>query len=106
MTDPTAPRHLSAASRRWWGQVVADFDLSPSDLRLLQGAAESWDRAQEARQRIAADGAYLADRFGQLRAHPGVAVERDARTLFARLLRELSLDIEPPDVRPPRGRRG
>jgi hypothetical protein len=68
----------------------------------LQAAAEAWDRLQEARARLAKDGTYVEGRYG-LRAHPAVAVEKDSKTLFARLLRELDLDGEPgPDPRPPR----
>jgi phage terminase small subunit len=83
--------------------MVADYDLQAHHLRLLTLAGEAWDRAAEARERIAADGAYAEDRFGQLRAHPAIAVERDARLAFARLIRELALDDEePPGPRPPR----
>jgi hypothetical protein len=35
------------------------------------------------------------DRFGQLRAHPAVAIERDARDQMLRALKLLNLDIEP-----------
>ena len=76
----------------------------PGLLHVLAAACEAWDRAEEARQRIAADGPYLADRFGQLKPHPALAVERDGRVAFLRSLRELSLDAAPPDPRPPRRR--
>ncbi len=65
--------------------------------------ASAWDRAEEARDRLAKDGTYYTDRFGAPKVHPAVAVERDARLAFMRAVRELDLDGEPlPDPRPPR----
>lgn len=100
----TAPRHLSRASRRLWRQLAEDYALGdePHALRTLTLACEALDRGEEARERIALDGAYLTDRFGQLKAHPAVAVERDARIAAMRAFRELSLDPDPGEVRPPR----
>lgn len=96
------PAHLSAQSRRWFAQVAADYQLESHHLRLLQSAAECWDRAQEARKLVTKDGLCHRDRHGNLRPHPGVQIERDNRTLFARLLRELSLDVDlPHEIRPP-----
>lgn len=107
MSAPRAPRHLQEATRRWWRQVLEDFDLDPHHVRLLSLAGEAWDRAQEAREALAEHGTTFVDRFGQPRARPEVAIERDARIAFARLLRELDLDAEPaPGPRMPRrGRR-
>src|SRR5215208_5043502 len=100
MTARRAPGHLGQATRKWWRSVVAEYDLDPHHERLLTLAAEAYDRAQEARETVAAEGAYFEDRFGQPKAHPAIAVERDARIGFARLLRELDLDGEPaPDPR-------
>jgi P27 family predicted phage terminase small subunit len=99
---PRPPEHLSPTTKRWWRQLGKAAAFEVHEFRTLQAACEAWDRAQEARERIATDGTYVKDRFGQLRAHPAVAVERDARTLYARLIRELALDVEPPkDSRPP-----
>jgi phage terminase small subunit len=102
-TKPKAPKHLKLATRRWWQGVVEEFSLEPHHVRLLTLAAEAWDRAQEARETIATVGAYFTDRFNCPRAHPAVGVERDSRIGFARLLRELDLDVEPPRApgRPP-----
>lgn len=102
-TASGAPRHLSSSSRAWYETVLADFDLEPHHIRLLQLAAEAWDRGQEARQLLAQSGVVIPDRFGVPRAHPAVAIERDSRIAFARLVRELDLDGEPaPDPRPKR----
>ena len=88
-----APAHLAPETRKWFAEFVTTYQLEPHHLRLLQLAAEAWDRCQEARAAIARDG-LIALTTG--RPHAGVAIERDARLAFARLLRELDLDAEPP----------
>ncbi len=93
---PSAPSHLSAATKKWWKSVVNDYALQPHHLRLLQMAGESWDRAQAARKVIGRDGLTYTDRFGAPRPRPEIAIERDSRTAFARLVRELDLDAEIP----------
>jgi P27 family predicted phage terminase small subunit len=98
-----APKHLTESSRTWWAVIVAEFDLEDHHLRLLTLAAEAWDRGLQARETLRESGAYYTNKAGEPRAHPGVAVERDCRIAYARLMRELDLDGYPePDIRPPR----
>lgn len=103
MTAPSAPRHLSSESKRLYRRLVADYDLAaePHALRVLALACEALDRAEEARVRVDAEGMTVPDRFGQLKPHPAVAIERDSAIRAARLFRELSLDAEV-DTRLPR----
>lgn len=107
MTDnagKTPPEHLSEASATWWASVVADWDLEPHHIHLLTLAAEARDRAEQARLMIARDGLLVETVTGGTKTHPAVAVERDSRIAFARLLRELDLDVETPSAdrsRPP-----
>jgi P27 family predicted phage terminase small subunit len=99
---PKPPKHLSAESRRWFTQISTDYELESHHLKLLQAAAECWDRVQEARKLLAKDGVCFTDRHGHIRPHPATQMERDNKTLFARLLRELALDVEEPNAsRPP-----
>jgi hypothetical protein len=71
-------------------------------MRLLMAAAEALDRAEEARLVLKEEGIVIRDRYDKPKSHPAVAIERDARLSFARLLRELELDAEgPKDTRPP-----
>ena len=97
------PRHLSAPTRRWFESVCNDYDLQPHHLHLLQLAGESWDRCQQARKVLDRDGLVYLDRFDCPRARPEIAVERDSKLSFARLIRELDLDVEAPKEasRPP-----
>jgi P27 family predicted phage terminase small subunit len=99
---PNPPAYLSRESARWFREVTASFELEPHHVKLLTLACEAFDRCTEARERIVREGAYILDRYGVPRAHPAIAVERDSRLAFARLVRELALDVsEPGDVRPP-----
>lgn len=99
MNTSRPPAHLQSATAKWWRSVITDFDLDPHHVRLLTLAAEAWDRGQQAREIIAAEGMTYLDRFGCPKPRPEVAIERDARIGFARLLRELALDgVEAPDA--------
>jgi phage terminase small subunit len=82
--------------------IVADYELEPHHFRLLTLLGETWDRGQQARRALRRHGITFVDRFGQPRARPEVAVERDCKVVFARLLRELALDVDAPaESRPP-----
>jgi P27 family predicted phage terminase small subunit len=75
---------------------LRDYLLEAHHVRLLQLAGEAWDRCQQARQAIAADGITIKDDRGNIRAHPAVQIEKDSRIAFARIIRELDLDVEAP----------
>ena len=98
---PQAPAHLESATAAWWLSVVTTWELDEHHVRLLTLASEAFDRAVAARKIIARRGLTFKDRWGQPKPRPEVAIERDARIAFARLLRELDLDVDPP----PEGRR-
>src|SRR6185503_5661730 len=100
--DFVLPRHLKVSTRRWAEDILATYELEGHHFRLLVLAAEAWDRGQAARARIARLGMTYQDRFKQPRLRPEVNVERDSRVAFARLVRELALDVlEPGESRPP-----
>lgn len=102
-TPEPAPEHLAKSTRAWWESVVENWHLEDHHKRLLTLAGEAWDRAEQAREAIAEHGMTFVDRFDQPRARPEIAIERDSRLAFARLLRELCLDEnEPEPPRPPR----
>jgi phage terminase small subunit len=88
----------------WWRSITRRYRFEGHHLRLLVLACESWDRRAEARKQLEKDGMVTANRHGELRPHPAVAIERDSAIRFARLVRELALaDSDAPDEsRPPR----
>ena len=93
---PTPPAHLRKETAAWWSYVRTNWSLDEHHERLLTLAAEAWDRAAAARAALDSYGLVYEDRFGAPRTRPEVAVERDSRIGFARLLRDLNLDEEPP----------
>ena len=102
MASVKAPNHLEATTKKWIRSVIAEFDLEAHHVRLLTLAAEAWDRCQQARKLIAKHGLIYTDRLDVPRARPEVAIERDSRIAFARLVRELGLDSVPDEDRPAR----
>src|SRR5918995_5995325 len=93
---PSPPAHLTAPTQVWWKGVVEDYQLEPHHLRLLQLAGEAWDRCEQARTVLNESGLTYVNRFNDPVLRPEVAVERDSRLAFARLVRELDLDVEAP----------
>jgi P27 family predicted phage terminase small subunit len=88
----SVPKHLSSAAKRMWRDIRAVHVVDDADkIALLQAACEAFDRANEARAIISRDGLIVRDRFGQEKAHPACAVERDARAAMIAALRALKL---------------
>ena len=97
------PRHLSKCAASWWQDVTADYSLEAHHLKLLQAACEAWDTMQAARRALSDHGGLtFTDASGNIKAHPAVAMQRDARVAFARLVRELDLDVAGAPAEAPR----
>ena len=72
--------------------MVKTHKLTEPQRHILTLAGETWHRSAQARRVLERDGLVFLDRFGQPRPRPEVAIEKDAKLLFARLTRELQLD--------------
>jgi len=91
-----APKHLSPEARRWWRKLQQEYAFEDQGgLLLLQTALEAFDRMRAAQGAIKEAGTTSLDRFGQLKAHPLLSVERDARAAMMAALKQLNLDLEP-----------
>ena len=73
------------------------YELEAHHLKLLQIGCESWDRSLEAREAVTHDGPYFRDRNSNIKPHPGIAVEQQARKQFIAALREIGLDVKAPE---------
>jgi hypothetical protein len=85
----------------WYRSVVNNYALEAHHLKLLVLACQAFDRAEEARVILDAQGLTYTDRLNCPRSRPEVAIERDNRLAYAKLVRELGLDLAPEEARPP-----
>jgi phage terminase small subunit len=91
------PKYLQKETKRWWKLVTSRWVLEEHHTRLLTLAAGAWDRAEQARGLLAIHGLTYTDaKTGRPCSRPEVAIERDSRLAYARLIRELDLDLEAP----------
>jgi P27 family predicted phage terminase small subunit len=91
---PPPPNHLGKPERQIWRDVFSDFDLSTKTaVVVLAAALEAHQRARECREMIKRDGMTVKCRDGQLRPHPLLAVERDARSAFLAAIKTLGLEL-------------
>ena len=96
MSQPKAPSHLSADAKQWWRKLISEYDINdPAGLLLLQTGMEAFDRLKMAQAEIAKDGQMIADRFGQMKPHPLLTTERDARSQLLLAIKGLNLDLLP-----------
>ena len=96
------PNHLQTTTKKWFKQVLEEYDFESHHVRLLTLAAEAWDRSVLAQAAIKKYGILYVDK-GRPRPNPAIRIKEQAEIIFARLIRELNLDVEPPKPpgRPP-----
>ena len=91
MVGEKPPEHLSKQTQEFWVWALYEYQLNRDELHLLLMACEAMDRCIQARKRLAKQGLTYDDRFGQPKSRPEVAIERDSRLAFARLVKQLGL---------------
>jgi P27 family predicted phage terminase small subunit len=94
MTKPKVPKHFENPERLLWKKILSEYLIADSaGLKLLETALEAHSRARKARETVDKEGMTTTDRFGQVKAHPLITVERDARSQFLLAMKQLNLDI-------------
>jgi len=93
---PRPPAGLCPASRALWLRLQREYGITDSGgLALLELAAQAYRRLVEARGILDAQGLTITNHRGEVRAHPLVTVERDARIAVVATLKQLGLELEP-----------
>lgn len=91
MKTQKLPDHLSAAAVALYGDLAATCRLETErDRQRLLAAVELWQRAEDCRLKIEADGVTILDRFEQVKPHPLLIAERSSRVAYSRLLESMS----------------
>jgi hypothetical protein len=88
---PPPPRHLSKKMKAFWIAAFERKRIQPYRAEILLKALEAHDRAEQARRILKREGLTYEDRFKQPRSRPEVAMERDSRAQFAKLLDQAGL---------------
>ena len=94
---PSAPAHLREETQAWWREMVEKYAMGSQHLKLLLAACESWDLYSDAMTVLRAQGLTFKNRFGQPCTRPEVAIMRDAKLAFVRIVRELNLPGDTPE---------
>jgi phage terminase small subunit len=93
------PDHLKPATQAWFEGICRDFELESHHIKVLQLAAEAWDTYENARDAIAQHGmTFVNVKHGDVKPRPEVAIMQNSRIAFLRALRELNLDVAPPET--------
>ena len=88
---PDPPPHLSKKMKEFWSGVFELNNLQSHETLILVKACEAFDRPEQARRILKRQGLTYEDRFDQPRSRPEVAIERDSKALFAKLLGQINL---------------
>ena len=88
---PDPPPYLSKQMKAFWSGVFELKNLQPYQILILAKACEAFDRGEQARRILKREGLTYEDRFKQPRSRPEVAIERDSKALFAKLLSQIRL---------------
>lgn len=93
-TANAPPADLGADGKALWSKLAGAYRVDDEHGQtVLALACRAADREQACRRRIEKDGVAVKDKWGQIKPHPLLAAERDARAQVLAALRALSLPI-------------
>ena len=91
---------ITRAAAKLRKRILAEFDISDrGGLEILDRAIESYCRMKEAEAIIDRDGLTFQNHFGEVKEHPSLNTERKARAQFLLAIKQLNLDVLPPNHR-------
>ncbi len=94
-TIPRAPAGLQTAGRRLWRDVLADVEMRPDELAVLEAACRHLDLLVALERVLDEHGPTTKGSTGQTRVHPVVAELRQGRLALGKLLGQLGVQDAP-----------
>lgn len=91
---PTAPAGLGTRGRRYWRQILGQFELSDSEMQLLTEVCRCLDRLDLLDEAIRELGATVTGSQGQTVVNPAMTEARGQQALLHRLVAALALPDE------------
>jgi phage terminase small subunit len=88
---PRAPANLKAGGRKIWREIVAEVELRPDELAVLEAACRQYDLVARIDAELAGAPLTVEGSMGQDVAHPLLTEVRLHRASMMALLRALSL---------------
>ena len=89
---------LSDEASTWLHYLDCRFELEPHERMLAKQAAETWDEIAAAKALVDKEGLMVRTDRGGWKSNPATSVLKDARLLFARLVKQLDLGAELPPI--------
>jgi P27 family predicted phage terminase small subunit len=105
-TTVMPPRKLGKHGRSLWDAVMVEYGITDrGGIEILAQACEQLDEIESLAEEVNRDGRVIRSRNGPPKAHPAIRDIRQGRAVFAKLLKELGLNLESvkPMGRPPQG---
>lgn len=92
--DVKPPEHLSDDAKLFFENMVTEYGMKDAaGLKILLAACQAWDRAESARKQIDIDGLTIKDKWGQVKNHPLLPIERDSRSAFITAMKALKIEM-------------
>jgi hypothetical protein len=89
-------KKLSKEAQKWHDTLQTAYSIfDAGGMLLLRTAAECFDRLRQFQKIVDKDGLVQTDKAGQLKSHPLLIEERNARAQMMAAIKALNLDLEP-----------
>jgi phage terminase small subunit len=89
---------IKRAANKLRKTLLAEFEITDiAGLEILERAIESFCRMREAQEIVSKEGLTIINRFGEKKEHPSLNTERKALAQFLLAIKQLNLDVLPPN---------